>query len=459
MENSIKRFKINKLHKIYDIALEFNENRLILVGENGTGKTTCLKMFYLVISGQIQRLSLYDFESISIEFQESDSIAINKKDLTNTINIDAFLMRKLPPPVRNRILHMSESGNIKIAELEQICSRYGIPMDLILSDIREFDLFNQEVHGKKGNQIKQVIKKLAHKSKGVKFIYLPTFRRIESDLRDIFNISDDDDFRRLNKRNRRYEREESAQCIELVEFGMEDIVRTINETLYNLIEDSRKGLNDLTLTYLGNIASKEYENLSDADIKDIDEQTITEIVNRADSHIMTEASKAQFLEVLKKKDSGTNFSEHEKIIFHYLLKLQTVNNDIKAKEVGLRKFAEVCNKYMINKRIEYNSANFSFKIETRNSEQEILLPQLSSGEKQIVSLFSYLYLSNKDERHFIIIDEPELSLSVDWQRSFLQDISDATNCAGFFAVTHSPFIFDNSLVQYAKGINVFTNQR
>jgi hypothetical protein len=44
-------------------------------------------------------------------------------------------------------------------------------------------------------------------------------------------------------------------------------------------------------------------------------------------------------------------------------------------------------------------------------EGTLAMRTLSSGEKQIVSLFSHLYLSGQ-QLFFVIIDEPELSLSV-----------------------------------------------
>lgn len=72
------------------------------------------------------------------------------------------------------------------------------------------------------------------------------------------------------------------------------------------------------------------------------------------------------------------------------------------------------------------------------------MEELSSGEKQIVSLFSHLLL-DQDVLNYIVIDEPELSLSVDWQQRFLEDISEVPTCAFIGAVTHSPFIFENSL--------------
>lgn len=75
------------------------------------------------------------------------------------------------------------------------------------------------------------------------------------------------------------------------------------------------------------------------------------------------------------------------------------------------------------------------------------MEELSSGEKQIVSLFSHLTLDD-DVSNYIVIDEPELSLSVDWQQRFLEDISQLSTCAFIGAVTHSPFIFENSLDPY-----------
>ena len=43
----------------------------------------------------------------------------------------------------------------------------------------------------------------------------------------------------------------------------------------------------------------------------------------------------------------------------------------------------------------------------------------------------------------MIIDEPELSLSIKWQSMLLPDIIRSGNCKLLLTVTHSPFIFDN----------------
>ena len=72
----------------------------------------------------------------------------------------------------------------------------------------------------------------------------------------------------------------------------------------------------------------------------------------------------------------------------------------------------------------------------------------------MVSLFSTLYLNDR-MKYFVIIDEPELSLSVKWQKQFLVDVCKGEFCNGVFAITHSPFIFANELDSYARGMDEF----
>ena len=86
--------------------------------------------------------------------------------------------------------------------------------------------------------------------------------------------------------------------------------------------------------------------------------------------------------------------------------------------------------------------------------RSVNLKDLSSGEKQIIGLFSKLCLEKSDGL-FVFIDEPELSLSIDWQRRLLPDVVACENCKGLFATTHSPFVFDNELVEFVHGINEF----
>ena len=150
-------------------------------------------------------------------------------------------------------------------------------------------------------------------------------------------------------------------------------------------------------------------------------------------------------------------NEHAQVICHYFTKLMAFHEELEAKEAKIVNFCRVCNDYMATKEFRYDTSNFKFTIrpkEVGEEISEIKLHHLSSGEKQIVSLFSHLYLSGS-KKYFVLIDEPELSLSVPWQRKFLLDIRNAHFCTGLVAVTHSPFIYDNELKKYAHGLGEF----
>ena len=118
-------------------------------------------------------------------------------------------------------------------------------------------------------------------------------------------------------------------------------------------------------------------------------------------------------------------------------------------------FRDVCNKYLVNKEIFYDESNISIYIKSKITEEKIDLKNLSSGEKQIISIFSRIYLSSEEKRFLVLFDEPELSLSMLWQKELLPDIVNSNKCNFLLAVTHSPFIFDNELDRYAVGLNEY----
>ena len=100
----------------------------------------------------------------------------------------------------------------------------------------------------------------------------------------------------------------------------------------------------------------------------------------------------------------------------------SIYDNQKALNDRIKNFVNVCNKYLVNKKIKYDESTLKIHIV---SDDDIILPisfdELSSGEKQIVSIFSKVYLDVTSSSLFII-DEPELSLSIEWQKTFLIDI-------------------------------------
>jgi hypothetical protein len=199
-------------------------------------------------------------------------------------------------------------------------------------------------------------------------------------------------------------------------------------------------------------------------LKAVDLPTLDSILARIPDGTLPQADKS----VLKEKVSsiaGRSFDPSDNVIAHFLLKLLTLYKEQQASERNVRKFVDVCNVYLSGKRLIYDEVRYDIVIELTArhpdsgddlpSGEKLELRMLSSGEKQIVSLFSQIYLS-EGRKFFVVIDEPELSLSVIWQRRFLPDILSSERCSGLVAVTHSPFIYDNSLVKYVRSLPELT---
>ena len=62
-----KFIRINKLFGKYDNEIDLSSRGIILIGENGVGKTTIMKIIMNLMNKNFTELIKYDFESIDIE--------------------------------------------------------------------------------------------------------------------------------------------------------------------------------------------------------------------------------------------------------------------------------------------------------------------------------------------------------------------------------------------------------
>jgi predicted ATP-binding protein involved in virulence len=165
--------------------------------------------------------------------------------------------------------------------------------------------------------------------------------------------------------------------------------------------------------------------------------------------------------------------ESSKFLNYFLDKLGTVISATTDVERSVEEFVSSCNKYLLSdeittrlpgavdadvgrpvdgKQLRLNRKNLSVHVESVPEGRKITLDALSSGEKQMISLFAKLFLYEGPK--IVLIDEPELSLSIDWQRQILVDVMNAPLCRQVIAITHSPFVFDNDLEPFAKSLQL-----
>ena len=108
-----------------------------------------------------------------------------------------------------------------------------------------------------------------------------------------------------------------------------------------------------------------------------------------------------------------------------------------------QKFIEILNERRLSfKRIGLSEKGFIF---TNDKGKVLNAHDLSSGEQHELVLL-YLLLFRIPENSLILIDEPEISLHITWQKAFLDDMKDIIKLRNFDIViaTHSPAIINGN---------------
>ena len=103
---------------------------------------------------------------------------------------------------------------------------------------------------------------------------------------------------------------------------------------------------------------------------------------------------------------------------------------------------------IVNSRFDYSGKELvcdpgaGFRVVTRSG-RTVPLDSLSSGEQHEVVL-NFQLIFSAPENSLILVDEPEISLHVDWQREFIDQVLRIAEVRGhkFIIATHSPQIID-----------------
>ncbi|MBS1063657.1 ATP-binding protein [Gluconobacter wancherniae] len=191
-----------------------------------------------------------------------------------------------------------------------------------------------------------------------------------------------------------------------------------------------------------------------SNLRKMQDDDFEDFKNSLDDKLFSAADRASFhrrIDELRARQTGQPTAE-SRFLGMFVEKLLVAHQDVKERERPLRSFISLVTKYLRpRKLVTFDGHNIVIKstVDSNDTVQLDKLPtvqldKLSSGEKQVVSIFAYLFLSGQ-KNFLLMIDEPELSLSVPWQKRFLPDLIDTGSCAHIISVTHSPFVFDNDL--------------
>lgn len=431
---NLKSFEIIGLFNKKDFSIKFDDIVKILISENGAGKTTILNIIVNFLRGNLRSLKTLPFKEIKVVLENEEYYVMIKEKFFKNIFLDARIIRiikracfeyDLENELLERIIDLYQNTfNIELVLIE--LGKIGMPRIMISRIRRAYEEYSGEDYIIK-EEAKEEIENYRKFLSKINFSleYFPTYRRIEK----TFEI--------IEKNN--YDLE--------INFGMSDVEKLINNLTEKIKSDTAMLFSKMNKEIIYELIDDD-KKISSSDTKKlIGNSNIQIVLNRIQDLNDTRDLK----ELLDKK---LNIKDLEgKFLGYYLLKINNIYEKQEKNESKIKKFIEVCNSYLFNKKFIYLDKETKVKM-IDEEEKKINLSDLSSGEKQIVSLFSKLYLENKDNL-MMVIDEPELSISILWQKKILVDIINSGKCKLLLTATHSPFIFDNELNDYAHSLNEY----
>ncbi|CEI80724.1 L-arabinose transporter ATP-binding protein [Oceanobacillus oncorhynchi] len=440
-------FEIEGLNNDRNVSLTFDNNVRVLLGENGTGKTTILSMLYYILSRKLYYLNNFEFDKVHLNFSSNKTITIEKEwisleDNKNAYRFYKYLEEELSKDeldyVMNIIYGEGTVEGFKSLYFQNIRMR-NISMHRIRRHIQEL---RHLIVDNDSNEYKE---KLMNVDKELKetfeseVIYFPTYRRIEDDLSKL-GLSIDDGI---------------SKSPGVINFGMNDVEETFTKIKNDIKDESLTSYSNVTGNMIKHLIypNKGQHPIEEDNLILENEEILAIVLDRFGKDLNIEDKKHIF-ELISTREL---FNDEYSSLSFYLKNLLNNYMQYKERDDLIKKFANKCTKYLVNKKVQFNESNGELSILNERNDKKIELNSLSSGEKQIVSILAKVFLNFSND-FIILIDEPELSLSIEWQEMLLPDITETGKCSLLFAVTHSPFIFDNNLDQYAKGIEMFVEE-
>lgn len=412
----IKTINITGLFGRFNYSIDTMPDGItIITGPNGFGKSTILQIINALSTGDLAYLLKLEFKKIVVLFNNTKSTTIEKNN--NTISIDGTDFRLTKDLYESYLQFKQRPWIIETAD-----GYFDRRSD---ENFTEAELFRQFMAY---NDDWITINRVSNKSPKNAHSSLKSITRkldwIKQQCGDIGVISD----QRLLKKKR--SARDDQQVIDVISELPGRLKAQISH-VYNQYSD--------TATSLDSTYPKRLFTAKD-DIKDQEEY----------EHYLNEANRkfsklCQYnlvdMTIIDQKEYNAKHATALKIYFDDFAEKYTVFEVLISK---LDLFTRIINTRLRFKKIIISREKGFCIVDIDNPRKELNLSQLSSGEKQEIVLFYELIFGNKEKR-LLLIDEPEISLHIAWQKHFLDDLLEVAKYTNIQAIvaTHSPQIVSN----------------
>lgn len=419
----IIQYEVEKLYNSFNHQITFNENITIILGQNGLGKTAMLTMLYGLFSHDFHLLLKYPYDSIILTFDNKKRLIIKKDKNQDEQDIDftyGHQSIKLSTIVQN-----AESAKRYIRKHLSVDVLRHIDEDLwqirqtgeVLSSIEVMSRYSSLYPQLLESNIYGCPQWLEEIISSIKIDFIGT-KRLQT---------------QVPNEERTYARR--LEIHDTIDEDAQDFIRLLSSTKSKAAAIAAE-------------IDKTYPNRLIEQFKEENEKTIlkkSQLVKNLNklNTLRNELIEVGLMDVTEDEVLDNTFVLTKEISTVFNVYVEDSNKKLSAysdmsKRVKL--FIDLINKHFLYKKITISSTE-GFTLKSTITDEKILLKQLSSGEQHMFILYYHL-LFKYAPNTLILLDEPEISLHISWQKDFIADLLQIMelNPMTLLIATHAPSI-------------------
>ncbi|UNK62355.1 AAA family ATPase [Buttiauxella ferragutiae] len=429
----IDNFRAESVYGYLNFNIDFNDDLSFLVGSNGTGKSTVIKLIQALLTIDIKELLNIPYESISLTYtNRNEAFRISsKKDRQNISIAHSGVQEPLIIPLVVKEEFMSNERDVKVyghlereflsnetlRKIKSITPPVFLGLDRKTYGFEDLDI-DYDTTLSRRNEILMHRKMLSSKKRlisgslgdallSVEMIIQDKYRKIrEFEDKQAIYLRDrilKSSFK-FNTYNDMFENEHNLRWE-----NKQKILKRKTE-----ITEAVKKIGSLDKSLMNDI-EKFFDNISDLfeELKNSEGLNINWLLNKVQIDRISD-----ILDVIDEYN--------EKVARMY----RPINN-----------FLNTINSFLIDSRKKVEVNTVGRLVVSRPDSEKCDIDILSSGERQLLVIIANVMLNKYTNlSRVIIIDEPEISLHLKWQEKFSETVLSLNPETQFIMATHSPDI-------------------